>query len=123
VHLKEDVMSFDTPRAAVEAYVEGTRTRNIELLKEVFAEGAVMTGYLGPDLLHGGPEPFYGALEANEVGEDYASEITQLTEDATIATAHLHEDNLLGLSFDNHFHLVKLAEGSWKISAKLFKHS
>jgi len=116
-------MSFDTPRAAVEAYVTGTKTRDLALLKTVFADGAVMTGYLGPDLLHGGPEPFYGALEANEVGDDYASEITNVNEDGAIATAHLHEDNLLGLSFDNHFQLIKLPEGGWKISAKLFKHS
>ncbi|MEL6801006.1 MAG: hypothetical protein AAFO80_14090 [Pseudomonadota bacterium] len=53
-------MSFPTAQAAVEAYIEGTRTRDVALLKTVFADGAVMTGYLGPDLLHGGPEPFYG---------------------------------------------------------------
>lgn len=116
-------MPYETAQAAVEAYVTGTKTRDIALLKTVFAEGAVMTGYLGPDLLHGGPEPFYGALEANEVGDDYAFDIVHVTEDGPIATAHLHEDNLLGLSFDNFFQLIRLPEGGWKISAKLFKHS
>ncbi|MEL6517053.1 MAG: nuclear transport factor 2 family protein [Pseudomonadota bacterium] len=116
-------MSFPTAHAAVEAYIDGTRTRDVVLLKTVFAEGAVMTGCLGPDLFHGGPEPFYGALEANEVGDDYTATIVDVTETGAIATGQLAEDNLLGLSFLNHFQLVRLPEGGWKISAKLFKHS
>ncbi|MEM9474965.1 MAG: nuclear transport factor 2 family protein [Pseudomonadota bacterium] len=116
-------MSFPTAQAAVEAYITGTRTRDIALLKTVFAEGAVMTGYLGPDLLHGGPEPFYGALEANEVGDDYAATIVDVSEEGAIATAKITEENLLGLSFVNHFQLIRLPDGGWKISAKLFKHS
>ena len=115
-------MSFATPTAAVEAYIEGTRTRDIALLKSVFADGAVMTGYLGPDLLHGGPEPFYGALEANEVGDDYASNIVSVAEEGQIATAHITEDNLLGMSFSNHFQLIQTPDQGWKISAKLFRH-
>ena len=116
-------MPFDTAHAAVEAYIEGTRTRDIALLKTVFADGAVMTGYLGPDLLHGGPEPFYGALESNEVGDDYSAAITHVAEEGGVATATITEDNLLGLSFTNHFQLVRLPEDGWKISAKLFLHS
>ena len=112
----------DSARAAVEAYVEGTRTRDIELLKKVFADGAVMTGYLGPDFLHGGPEPFYQALEANEVGPDYSHDIVSVTVTDRIATAELHEENLLGLSFVNHFQLAQLSDGSWRITAKLFRH-
>ncbi len=110
-------------RAVVEAYVTGTRTRDTLLLKEIFHENAVMSGWLGPDLLVGGPEPFYGALEANEVGDDYTAEITELTETGNIATATLAEENLLGLSFTNLFHLVQLADGSWRITSKLFRHS
>jgi hypothetical protein len=74
-------------------------------------------------LLCGGPEPFYGALEANEVGSDYSSEIVSITEDDTIASAELREANLLGLSFTNHFHMVRLDDGSWRIASKLFRHS
>ncbi|KIC49860.1 nuclear transport factor 2 family protein [Tateyamaria sp. ANG-S1] len=109
-------------RAVVEAYIEGTRTRDIDLLRTVFHDGAVMTGWLGPDLLHGGPEPFYGALEANEVGDDYSGEITGLKVDDKIATASITERNLLGMSFENHFQIIQLDDGTWRISAKLFRH-
>jgi len=111
-----------TPKAVVEAYIHGTKTRDVALLKTIFADGAKMTGYLGPDLVQDGPEPFYGALEANEVGGDYTAEITALTEADKIASASIVEKNLLGMSFDNHFHLMQLEDGTWRIASKLFRH-
>ena len=111
-----------SPKAVVEAYIKGTATRDVDLLKSIFHETAVMTGWLGPDLLHGGPEPFYGALEANEVGEDYAGKITAIQVDDRIATASITERNLQGMSFDNHFQMIQLDDGTWRLSAKLFRH-
>lgn len=113
----------ETPRAVVDAYVTGTRTRDVALLEQIFHADAIMTGWLGPDLLNGGPEPFYGALEANEISPDYTATVVSVTEEDRIATAQLEETNLLGLSFTNHFHLVQLDDGSWRISSKLFRHS
>ena len=111
-----------TPKDVVEAYIKGTATRDIALLKSIFHDDAVMTGWLGPDLLHGGPDPFYAALEANEVGDDYDAGITALQVDDRIATASIEERNLLGMSFENHFQMVQMADGTWRLSAKLFRH-
>ncbi|MEJ6393571.1 nuclear transport factor 2 family protein [Gymnodinialimonas sp. 2305UL16-5] len=111
-----------TPQTVVEAYVEGTRGRDIELLKQIFHDSAIMTGWLGPDFLNGSPEPFYTALETNEVGADYTSNIVSVEISDKIATAELHETNLLGLSFINHFHLAQLHDGTWRITSKLFRH-
>ncbi|APX13182.1 nuclear transport factor 2 family protein [Tateyamaria omphalii] len=111
-----------SPKAVVKAYITGTKTRDIDLLKSIFQDDAIMTGWLGPDLLHGSPEPFYGALEANEVGDDYRAEVTALQVDDKIATASIKEQNLLGMSFDNHFQIVQLDDGTWRLSAKLFRH-
>lgn len=112
----------ESPKAVVEAYVEGTRTRDIDLLKSIFHADAVMTGWLGPDLLLGGPEPFFGALEANEVGDDYSAEIVSLSVTDKIATAELAETNLFGMSFTNLFHIAQIGDGSWQIASKLFRH-
>lgn len=111
-----------SPKSVVEAYIKGTATRDVALLKSVFHDGAIMTGWLGPDLLHGGPEPFYGALEANEVGADYSADIAAIQIDDKIATASIVERNLLGMSFDNHFQIIQLDDGTWRLSAKLFRH-
>ena len=111
-----------TPEAVIEAYTVGTRTRNVALLKQVFHENAVMTGWLGPNFLHGGPEPFFGALEANEVGPDYASRTVAIDVTDKVAIARTEEQNLLGMSFTNDFHLAQLDDGTWRITSKLFRH-
>lgn len=107
--------------AIMDTYVTGTRTRDVGLLKTIFADGAVMTGYLGVNLLSGGPEPFYQALEANDVGSDYAAQVVHVEVTGATACGRIIEDNLLGMSFVNDFHLVKGPEG-WKIVSKLFHH-
>jgi len=112
----------ETPKAVVEAYVLGSQTRDVGLLKQVFHPDAIMTGWLGPDFLNGGPEPFYGALEANEVDDDYGFEIVSVESADKIATAELHETNLLGMSFTNHFHIAQLGDGTWRITSKMFRH-
>ncbi|MEL7204457.1 MAG: nuclear transport factor 2 family protein [Pseudomonadota bacterium] len=112
-----------TPSAVVEAYVQGTRTRDVALLQAIFHTDAKMTGWLGPDFLNGGPEPFYEALQANEIGANYGAEILLVTETDRIATAELSETNLLGMSFSNHFHMAQLDDGTWRITSKLFRHS
>lgn len=112
-----------SPQAVIDAYTKGTATRDVALLKLIFDENAVMTGYLGPDLLNGSVEPFYGALEANNVGADYTSDVTNLTVTDKIALATTEEKNLLGLNFTNHFHMVQRDDGTWRITSKLFRHA
>ncbi len=109
--------------AVIEAYATGTATRDIALLKSIFHEDAVMTGYLGEDFLNGGPEPFFQALEANEVAADYSSYTSDLSVTGKIACATTKEQNLLGLEFTNHFHLAQLDDGTWRITSKLFRHA
>ncbi len=108
-------------KAVVGNYIKGTATSDPALLQSLFHESAVMSGYLGPELLLGGPRPFFDAIAKNEVGPDYSGEITELSITGRTATATLVEDNLYGLSFVNAFHLLKI-EGRWTITAKLFHH-
>lgn len=111
-----------SPVAVIEAYAQATRTRDIALLKSIFHGNAVMTGWLGSDFLCGGPEPFYAALETNDVGEDYTSETVHIAVNGRIATAETSERNLLGLSFTNYFHMAELPDGTWRLTSKSFRH-
>ncbi|MEM1091103.1 MAG: nuclear transport factor 2 family protein [Pseudomonadota bacterium] len=116
-------MSDDTAaaRAVIERYIEGTRSGDVSVLKSVFHPAAIMVGYLGPDLLTGGPEPFYQAMEANPPSAEtrYEAAITHLRVDGTVATATLEEKGVLGMNFVNHFLLIKDCE-DWAINAKNF---
>lgn len=108
--------------AVLDAYTRGTRTRDTAAIRAVFHPGAVMAGYVGPDLGVGGIAPFLAALEANTVGPDYASAITGIEILGHTATATVVEDNLFGRSFVNRFHLIRQPQGGWVITAKLFHH-
>lgn len=102
-------------------YIEGTATSDPDLLRSLFHETAVMSGYLGPDMLVGSPEPFYQAIAARKVGPDYKGEITEVSVIGRTATATVVEDNLYDLSFVNTFHLLNV-DGAWTITSKLFHH-
>ncbi len=115
--------STKSPNAVIMAYALATQTRNIALLKEIFHEDAVMTGWLGPDFLHGSPEPFYAALEANEVSDTYASRTVRIEESGRVAIAETHEIDLFGMSFQNDFHMVQVEDGRWQLTSKLFSHA
>ena len=108
-------------KAVVQDYIKGTADSDPDLLRSVFHENAVMSGYLGPDLLLGSPEPFYQAIGARKVGPEYQADITEVTVTGRMATATIVEDNLYDLSFMNTFHLLKLDTG-WTITSKLCHH-
>lgn len=108
-------------KAVIENYIKGTADSDPALLKSVFHETAVMSGYLGPDMLLGGPEPFFEAVSQNKVGPDYTAEITEISVTGRSAKATLVEDNLYDMSFVNSFHLLKVDE-TWTITSKLFHH-
>ena len=107
--------------AVMEAYIEGTRTRNTLKLKAIFHKEAVMSGYLGDALLMGSPEPFFEAVENNEIAPNYMARVVHVEVTGDTACARIVEDNLLGKSFVNDFHLVNGEEG-WRIVSKLFHH-
>ncbi|MEM9797186.1 MAG: nuclear transport factor 2 family protein [Pseudomonadota bacterium] len=116
-------MSEDAIRDVLNRYTEGTRTRDVAMLRSVFHAEAVMSGWLGPDYLMGGPQPFFDAIESNEVGPEYVSELGEIDIDGPIATGTVSERNLFGLNFTNHFHLTRQPNDSWLITAKLFRHA
>ena len=110
--------------AVMDAYTEGTRARDAAAIRALFHDDAVMSGYLGPQLLVGSIDPFLAHLEANPVDDGetlYASRIVSIAVEGATATARVVEDNLFGISFVNDFHLVR-GESGWTITSKLFHH-
>lgn len=107
--------------AVMAEYEAGTRHRDVARLKAIFHPDAVMSGYLGPNLVVGAPQPFYDHLEANEVSASYTAATTLVSVIGATASAKVVEDDLFGLSFVNMFHLVK-QDGAWRIVSKLFHH-
>jgi hypothetical protein len=111
-------------RTVMERYVEAVYTADVDALRELFHPQAVMTGYLGDDLLIGTPEPFFldlaGRPSMAESGHAYEATISGVEVMGRAATAALVEHGFFGaFSFVNFYHLL-LIDGEWKIFSKNF---
>ncbi|EOH96277.1 nuclear transport factor 2 family protein [Enterococcus pallens] len=118
-------MSEQAVKQVVENYIGGTFTADTELLKSVFHPAAIMTGYMGSDLMIAKPTSFIEDVGSHpamkESGAPYKAEITNLKVTGNIAEATVYETGFFGDgTLEDHFHLLKDEKGDWKIISKCF---
>lgn len=118
-------MSEEKVKNVVQKYIKGTYTADIDMLKGVFHPNAIMTGYMGADLMIGTPEPFIEDIQSNksmkELQSPYEAKITHLEVTGNIAEATVYETGFFGEGvLEDHFHLLKDKDGEWKIISKCF---
>jgi ketosteroid isomerase-like protein len=111
-------------REVVQQYIDGTYQGDVKALRDCFHPKAVMNGYLGDQLLVGGPEPFFKNMEKApsmaEGGVPYQGKITSLDVVGNVASVTIKETGFGGaMDFTDYFHLLK-DEGKWKIISKTF---
>ena len=110
-------------RSVLERYAEASHRGDVPALRAVFHPAAVMNGYLGDDLEMGTPEPFFRDLEeavsTTGMSEEYRAEITSIAVDGPVAAGCIVEEDLLGINYVNHFHLLE-TDDEWSIVAKTF---
>lgn len=111
-------------KKVMQNYIDGTYKADIEMLKGVFHENAVMNGYLGPHLLLGDPTPFIEdigsapSMESN--GDPFQAEIESIHIEGDVASVVLSESGFRGeASLVDFFHLIKI-DGKWYIISKAF---
>ena len=106
-------------REAINCYVEGTLTGNVETLKEGFHEQAILCGYLGDELIAAPIEGYYEWVAANPApaitGDVFecstlAIEITGRAAAATVRETSHGEDVI------DYFHLLKVKDRWWIVS-------
>ena len=110
-------------RALIDRYVEGFVTADEGLLRSVFADDAVMNGYLGGVLIEGTPDPFITNTTSRpalaDSGDSYPYEVEHLSVTGDAASAIVREPDFGPHSFVDHLHLLK-RNGIWKIISKTF---
>jgi len=112
-------------RAAVDRYVDATYRGDVEALRACFHPSAAMSGYLGEELLTGGPQRFFDDVASTpsmqSTGAPYEAKVTSVQIVGRAASIRLDETGFFGsFSFSNWFHLIKDDTGSWLIVSKLF---
>lgn len=111
-------------KKVIQDYIEGTYLANIEKLKSVFHEKAVMNGYLGPDPLLAEPSVFIqdiaGSPSMESKGDPYNAEIESIRIEGNVASVVVSETGFRGDAvLVDFFHLIK-TDGAWRIISKLF---
>ncbi len=113
-------------RAVIDQYVEGSAAGDAVLLESLFHPNAVMMGYMRGQLMDGSPRPFFDLVGSQpslrSQGTNYSAEVVSIQVDGDIATVTLLEDGFFGMSFVDHFHLVRSGD-RWLIASKLFRHA
>lgn len=121
----EAIQNHPEVAAVLNNYMKGTYEADVDLLKNAFHPQAIMTGYMGDQLMIGDPNPFFEDIGSNpsmaSQGMEYKGEITSLRVNGNIADAVIYETGFYGDgTLENHFHLLKDANGDWKIISKCF---
>ncbi|WP_448950287.1 nuclear transport factor 2 family protein [Labrys neptuniae] len=116
-------MSYATPRAVLEAYIDGSRDLDRAKLETCFHPKAVMNGFLMGHAVIGTPELFLNDIDrmAREGvrNEGYKAEIDGLLVQGSVASATIAMAGLAGLTFKDFMHVVE-EDGRWSIISKLF---
>ena len=109
-------------REAINYYVEGTRSGDIETLKKGFHEQAILCGYLGDELIAAPIAGYYDWVAENpspaSTGDHFDCEILAVEITNRAATATVRETSH-GEVVTDYFHLLKVGD-KWSIVSKLW---
>lgn len=109
--------------AVIERYIEGYFNADIPVLRGVFADDAVMNGYVDGRLVTGTPEPFIRQVESNPSLKSSGVELKYNIEHISItnnaASVVIRENEFGRFNFADYMHLLK-RDGAWKIISKTF---
>lgn len=112
-------------REVLQRYTDATYRADVESLRDLFHPAALMTGYLGDDVIVGDPSPFLTDLRDHpsmaDTNVSYKADIADVHLAGRVASARVEESGFFGAtSFVNYFHLLEV-EGEWRIVSKTFQ--
>jgi ketosteroid isomerase-like protein len=123
--MREDPEDSARVREVADRYVDAAYRGDVQALRACFHPLAIMCGYLGDALLAGSPEPFFQDIASmpsmQSTGAPYVAKTTSVEVVGNAASVRIDETGFAGdMAFANWFHLLKDADGGWKIVSKLF---
>lgn len=109
--------------SAVQLYVDGARTGDVDRLKQAFDERAWMFGTLGGQRVDIPITEMIAMVEKQPMGETYEARITSVEQVGDAAIATVEESGCWGsVSFTDFLALSKI-DGEWKVVSKVFAHT
>lgn len=112
-------------QSVVNKYIEGIRTGDVQLLRNVFDKDARLHGYIMGKFVNGPIDIFLSDVAKNtppaKSGEPFRATIVSIEVNVDVARATVVEESYFGMNFKDHFHLIKNGQG-WVIVDKIFYH-
>src|SRR6266478_5166600 len=105
-------------REAINYYIEGIRTGNVEVLRQGFHQQAILCGYLGDEMIAAPIEGLYDWVNSNPAPEFFNLSILAIEITGRVAAATVRETDSHGDVID-YFHLLKDGD-RWLIVSKLW---
>jgi hypothetical protein len=123
--MRDEAQDVRDVQELADRYVDAAYRADVATLRSCFHPSAVMCGYLGEELLSGGPERFFedvgDAPSMESTGAPYVAETVSVEVVGDAASLRIDETGFFGsLSFTNWFHVIRDADGEWRIVSKLF---
>ena len=114
------VQDYEDVLAAMEGYVQGLKTGNVDQLKKTFHQDAIMYGHLGNDLSQGSIDNLYTYVWKFGAAPNIKTNLTVLHKTPTTAIVRIEmEHDAADEDFTDYHSLIKI-HGEWKVVAKLF---
>jgi hypothetical protein len=114
------IQDYEDVLTAMEGYIHGLKTGNVEELKKTFHQDAIMYGHLGDDLSQGSIENLYAYVEEFGSAPNIKTNLTVLHKTPTTAIVRIEmEHDAADEDFTDYHSLIKI-NGQWKVVAKLF---
>ena len=115
------ISEYDKLEALGKKYLEGLKTANIEILKEIFHEKSFIYGRLNENLKSSDPiqSLFDEIKKAGKCGDDFCGKVDILSLDKDIAILKILEENWHGYNFTDYFTCWK-EDDTWKIVTKIY---
>jgi hypothetical protein len=114
------VQDYEDVLTAMEGYIHGLKTGNVEELKKTFHQDAIMYGHLGDDLSQGSIDNLYAYVEEFGSAPNIKTNLTVLHKTPTTAIVRIEmEHDAADEDFTDYHSLIKI-NGQWKVVAKLF---
>ncbi len=99
-------------------YADGMRTADVDVLKKAFHPTAILSGYLGDELIAAPIEGLYEWVSADPAPAAYDCSVLSIQVTGRVAVATVRETDPHGVVID-YFHLLK-ENDTWSIVSKLW---
>lgn len=121
--MRAELKEYQAVEEAAMKFVRSVAEGNSKYAKELFADDAVLFGYLDGELEHGSIEQFYHNVDTVPGGDNFSARVDVLLLEETMAVVRVLEQGWRNrIDFTDVLLLLKM-NGEWKCVAKAYNQN